>query len=91
MAGDRLPVGFESKRLVFFAYGWVCPLRLWVSSQYSPDTADILLPSSLSQAHYWCWDWSAGNRNFDQDLPIQAAQSPLRFEMRHAPKKDSID
>jgi hypothetical protein len=34
---------------VFFAYGWVCPLRLWVSSQYSPDTADILLPSSLSQ------------------------------------------
>lgn len=34
---------------VFFAYGWVCPLRLWVSSQYSPDTPDILLPARLSQ------------------------------------------
>lgn len=34
---------------VFLAYGWVCPLRLWVSSQYSPDTPDILLPASLSQ------------------------------------------
>lgn len=33
---------------VFFAYGWVCPLRLWVSRQYSPDTPDILLPTSLS-------------------------------------------
>ncbi|MBE9137072.1 hypothetical protein IQ254_07630 [Nodosilinea sp. LEGE 07088] len=35
--------------VVFFVYGWVCPLRVWVSSQYSPDTADILLPSTLSQ------------------------------------------
>jgi hypothetical protein len=35
--------------VVFLAFDWVCPLRLWVDSQYSPDTADILLPDGVSQ------------------------------------------
>ncbi|MEO0759296.1 MAG: hypothetical protein AAFY78_20760 [Cyanobacteria bacterium J06648_16] len=35
--------------MVFLSFGAVCPLRLWVSHLYSPSTADILLPSGLSQ------------------------------------------
>lgn len=34
---------------VFLTFDWVCPLRLLVNRQYSPDTADILLPPSVSQ------------------------------------------
>ncbi len=38
-----------AETLVFLGFGAVCPLRLWVDRLYSPNTADILLPSWLAE------------------------------------------